>query len=203
MIFQRPSRLMVSKAIIRSNKGETATILDRLSFLLLLAAYAYGCGTPTYEPTTNRIVNGEDARTHSWQYQISMPMKHGSRWHHTCGGTLIGSCWVLTARHCIWPGDVYRVVMGEHDQSVQEGIEQIRDVLRILVHPDWDIDMVTAAHGPMTDKLQQACYSCVCNEVKKPTVFTHISGGIADFSAYICGEEHCGGGKDNVNLVVT
>lgn len=42
------------------------------------------------------------------------------------------------------PGDVYRVVMGEHDQSVQEGTEQIRDVLRILVHPDWDINMVAA-----------------------------------------------------------
>lgn len=40
------------------------------------------------------------------------------------------------------PGDVYRVVLGEHDMTVQEGTEQIRDVLRIIVHPNWDIDFV-------------------------------------------------------------
>ncbi|NP_001134836.1 Proproteinase E precursor [Salmo salar] len=131
-------------------------MLERLVFLLLLAAYAYGCGTPTFEPNTIRIVNGEDARAHSWPWQISMQVKHGSRWHHTCGGTLIGSRWVLTAGHCVWPGDVYRVVMGEHDQSVQEGTEQIRDVLRILVHPDWDINMVAAGNDLALLKLDKA-----------------------------------------------
>lgn len=40
------------------------------------------------------------------------------------------------------PGDVYRAVLGEHDMSLQEGTEQIRDILRIVVHPDWDIDRV-------------------------------------------------------------
>lgn len=40
------------------------------------------------------------------------------------------------------PGDVYRVVLGEHDMTVQEGTEQIRDILRIIVHPNWDIDFV-------------------------------------------------------------
>lgn len=40
------------------------------------------------------------------------------------------------------PGDVYRVVLGEHDMSVQEGTEQVRDILRIIVHPEWDIDVV-------------------------------------------------------------
>lgn len=43
---------------------------------------------------------------------------------------------------CDRPGDIYRVVLGEHDMSTQEGTEQIRDVLRIIVHPKWDIDFV-------------------------------------------------------------
>ena len=37
---------------------------------------------------------------------------------------------------------MYRVVLGEHDLSVQEGTEQTRDVMRIVVHPDWDLDFV-------------------------------------------------------------
>lgn len=44
---------------------------------------------------------------------------------------------------CLYrPGDVYRVVLGEHDISLEEGTEQVRDILRIVVHPNWDIDHV-------------------------------------------------------------
>ena len=40
------------------------------------------------------------------------------------------------------PGDIYRVVMGEHDMTLQEGSEQTRELLRIVVHPSWNIDCV-------------------------------------------------------------
>uniref|UniRef100_A0A8C6LVU6 chymotrypsin n=1 Tax=Nothobranchius furzeri TaxID=105023 RepID=A0A8C6LVU6_NOTFU len=116
----------------------------------------FGCGTPAVKPDTNRIVNGEDARPHSWPWQISLQVKHGSRYHHTCGGTLVGPRWVLTAGHCIWPGDVYRVVLGEHDMSVQEGTEQIRDILRIIVHPAWDIEHVANGNDLALLKLDKS-----------------------------------------------
>ncbi|XP_076014517.1 chymotrypsin-like elastase family member 3B [Genypterus blacodes] len=110
-----------------------------LGLLLLQAAYVYGCGTPAVQPNIDRVVNGEDAKAHSWPWQISLQSKHGSRFHHICGGTLIAPRWVMTAGHCIMPGSVMRVVLGEHDMTAQEGSEQIRDVLRIVVHPQWDI----------------------------------------------------------------
>ncbi|CAL8310408.1 unnamed protein product [Lota lota] len=117
---------------------------------------AHGCGVPEVQPNINRVVNGEEARPHSWPWQVSLQVKHGSRFHHTCGGTLIGPRWVLTAGHCIWPGDVYRVVLGEHDMSVHEGSEQIRDVLRIIVHPDWDIDFVARGSDMALLKLDKS-----------------------------------------------
>ncbi|XP_067370415.1 chymotrypsin-like elastase family member 3B isoform X1 [Channa argus] len=116
----------------------------------------FGCGTPAVKPDVSRVVNGEDARPHSWPWQISLQVKHGSRYHHTCGGTLIGPRWVLTAGHCIWPGDVYRVVLGEHDMNQQEGTEQIRDILRIIVHPKWDIDHVANGNDLALLKLDKS-----------------------------------------------
>ncbi|XP_023278933.1 chymotrypsin-like elastase family member 3B [Seriola lalandi dorsalis] len=131
-------------------------MLQALVLLLLQAAYVFGCGTPAVKPDTNRVVNGQDARPHSWPWQISLQVKHGSRYHHTCGGTLIAPRWVLTAGHCIWPGDVYRVVLGEHDMSQQEGTEQIRDILRIVVHPKWDIDHVADGNDLALLKLDKS-----------------------------------------------
>ncbi|XP_062306929.1 chymotrypsin-like elastase family member 3B [Osmerus eperlanus] len=131
-------------------------MLHRLSLLLLLAAYAHGCGKPAVEPSTSRVVNGVDATPHSWPWQISLQVKHGSRYHHTCGGTLVGPRWVLTAGHCIWPGDVYRVVMGEHDMTLQEGSEQTRELLRIVVHPSWNIDCVACGNDLALLKLDKA-----------------------------------------------
>lgn len=31
---------------------------------------ALGCGTPPIEPLTSRVVNGEDAKPHSWPWQV-------------------------------------------------------------------------------------------------------------------------------------
>uniref|UniRef100_A0A4W4E375 Peptidase S1 domain-containing protein n=1 Tax=Electrophorus electricus TaxID=8005 RepID=A0A4W4E375_ELEEL len=131
-------------------------MLTRLNFLLLLGAYAYGCGTPEVEPISGKVVNGEDAKPHTWPWQISLQFKHGTRWYHTCGGTLITPRWVLTAGQCIFPGDVYRIVLGEHDLSVQEGTEQIRDVLRIVVHPKWNIECVACGNDIALLKLDKA-----------------------------------------------
>ncbi|KAM8889117.1 LOW QUALITY PROTEIN: chymotrypsin-like elastase family member 3B [Synchiropus picturatus] len=137
-----------------------------LTLLLLQVVYASGCGAPAVKPDIDRVVYGEYARPHSWPWQISLQVKHGSRYHHTCGGTLVAPRWVLTAGH-IWPGDVYRVVLGEHDMSQQEGTEQTRDILRIVVHPEWDIDRVSDGNdlallkldkSPiMTDSISVAC----------------------------------------------
>lgn len=154
---------------------------------------ALGCGRPAVEPDVHRVVNGQDARPHSWPWQVSARLEAtavGARelvpaesrflsdlaagearqplpshlWRDSDrpslgadGRTLYlvrntPSCWQPRVWVCSCnssvteapsrPGDVYRVVLGEHDMSQQEGTEQVRDILRIIVHPKWDIDHV-------------------------------------------------------------
>lgn len=37
----------------------------------------FGCGTPAVKPDTSRVVNGEDARPHSWPWQVLEPQSSG------------------------------------------------------------------------------------------------------------------------------
>ncbi|XP_053177837.1 proproteinase E-like [Scomber japonicus] len=141
-------------------------MMMRVAFVLLLAAYAHGCGTPTYEPSLTRVVNGVDARPYSWPWQISLQYRSGSSYYHTCGGTLLSPNWILTAGHCIGPR-TYRVVVGEYDLTRQENNEQIRSVEKIVVHPQWNDNCLSCGNDiammklsspvVMNDKAQAAC----------------------------------------------
>ncbi|AWP02496.1 Pancreatic elastase [Scophthalmus maximus] len=94
---------------------------------------------PRYlEDRLERVVGGEVARPNSWPWQISLQYRSGSRYHHTCGGTLIERGWVMTAAHCVDSKRTWRVVLGEHDLYSNSGREQIMDVSAVYIHPRWD-----------------------------------------------------------------
>nr|XP_034975256.1 chymotrypsin-like elastase family member 3B isoform X1 [Zootoca vivipara] len=134
----------------------------------LLAAEVYGCGQPSYAPT-GRVVNGEDAVPYSWPWQVSLQYERGGQFYHTCGGTLIDANWVMTAGHCISASLKYKVVLGEYDQSKEEGSEQHIPINSgdIYVHPGWNGNCVACGDdiallklsrsAELNDKVQLGC----------------------------------------------
>nr|XP_057911088.1 elastase-1-like isoform X1 [Doryrhamphus excisus] len=112
---------------------------------------------PRYlEDSLERVVGGEVARPNSWPWQISLQYKSGSRFHHTCGGTLIEKDWVMTAAHCVDSRRTWRVVVGEHDLNSSNGREQIKSVSQVYIHPRWNSNSVAGGYDIALLRLSSA-----------------------------------------------
>ncbi|XP_073673551.1 chymotrypsin-like protease CTRL-1 [Garra rufa] len=101
---------------------------------LALVASALGCGVPAIKPQTigSRIVNGQNAISGSWPWQVSLQLPTG---FHFCGGSLINQNWVLTAAHCRVQVGSHRVILGEHDRGSNVEPIQIKLVSKVITHP--------------------------------------------------------------------
>ncbi|GAA6224379.1 elastase-1-like [Lates japonicus] len=112
---------------------------------------------PRYlEDNFERVVGGEVAKPNSWPWQISLQYKSGSRYYHTCGGTLIERGWVMTAAHCVDSSRTWRVVIGEHDLNSNSGREQIKEVAQVYIHPRWDSGRVSNGYDIALLRLSSA-----------------------------------------------
>ncbi|XP_034991592.2 serine protease 27-like [Zootoca vivipara] len=111
-----------------------------------------------------RIVGGEEAEVGAWPWQASLQIFDS----HQCGGTLIASCWVLTAAHCfssITDPSLFVVVLGAHNLSYP-GPEAVSVLVkRIIIHSDFlgyrdgnDVALMEL-EGPVnfTHRIQPAC----------------------------------------------
>ncbi|XP_071377924.1 trypsin I-P1 [Centroberyx affinis] len=95
------------------------------SAVLLLLAFSV---TDTF---TQRIIGGQEVAPYSIKYQASL--QYETRQHY-CGGTLVHPQWVVSAAHCWRPSNLMKVVLSEHNLSVEEGFEQVFNVSKIFVH---------------------------------------------------------------------
>ncbi|XP_041672264.1 hyaluronan-binding protein 2-like [Cheilinus undulatus] len=86
------------------------------------------------------IVKGSVASRghHPWQVSLQKRFKgFPFEFSHYCGGTLISSCWVLTAAHCISDRFDYQVMLGGLNIHKHEASEQIIPVIETIVHEDY------------------------------------------------------------------
>ncbi|NWR82203.1 TRY2 protein, partial [Centropus unirufus] len=78
----------------------------------------------------DKIVGGYTCAKNAVPYQVSL-----NSGYHFCGGSLIGSQWVLSAAHCY----KYRiqVQLGKHNLALSESTQQFINSVRVIRHPDY------------------------------------------------------------------
>uniref|UniRef100_A0A8C8GR27 Peptidase S1 domain-containing protein n=1 Tax=Oncorhynchus tshawytscha TaxID=74940 RepID=A0A8C8GR27_ONCTS len=94
--------------------------------VLRLCVCALGCGVPSIPPQVSglKIVNGQNAVSGSWPWQVSLQDTSG---FHFCGGSLISQNWVVTAAHCL--------ILSEHDRQSNAEPIQVKSISRAITHP--------------------------------------------------------------------
>jgi len=109
------------------------------------------CGTVEVQ---GRIVNGEDALLGAYPWLANLGYQHGVRGGEVqwkCGGSLIGTRYVVTAAHCVTnlPGSfkLTKIRLGEHRFSTDldcTGDENQDERFRICADPvqDFDVDQI-------------------------------------------------------------
>ncbi|XP_069788161.1 plasminogen [Narcine bancroftii] len=118
------------------------------------------CGISAIEPKKcfGRVVGGCISKPHSWPWQVSVRKSSGV---HYCGGSLIDTRWVLTAKHCVerLPGPSYlKVFLGIHRETAKELSRQIRDVDKIFMHVGKDIALLKLRRPAiLNDKVRNVC----------------------------------------------
>ncbi|XP_041062728.1 plasminogen-like [Carcharodon carcharias] len=119
------------------------------------------CGRSTVKPKKcfGRIVGGCISKPHSWPWQISLCTNFGV---HFCGGTLIDTKWVLTAKHCMERSlkpSAYKVYLGIHRQAAYESSRQIIDIAKIVLEPSGNDIALLKLERPavLNDKVTIIC----------------------------------------------
>ncbi|XP_036420125.1 chymotrypsin-like protease CTRL-1 [Colossoma macropomum] len=144
---------------------------------LALVASTLGCGVPAIKPQIsgyNKIVNGENAVSGSWPWQVSLQDTTG---FHFCGGSLLNQYWVLTAAHCrVTPGR-HRVILGEHDRGTNAEPLQILNIAKAITNPYYnsqtfnnDITLLKlSSPAQMTNRVSPVCVASSSTNVPAGT----------------------------------
>uniref|UniRef100_A0AAY4B7Z8 pancreatic elastase II n=1 Tax=Denticeps clupeoides TaxID=299321 RepID=A0AAY4B7Z8_9TELE len=109
--------------------------------LALFVAGAYGCGRPTFPPSVNRVVGGDDVRPHSWPWQVLYRLSLHLMYYVNVVSTFWNSATglVCVPLHLCSSSNTYRVYLGKHNlQASNEAGSMAIAPAKIVVHENWD-----------------------------------------------------------------
>lgn len=91
-----------------------------------------------------RIVGGTMTQPGEYPWMVSVHEKHGYRFKHICGGTILNENYIVTAAHCIdYPTSPrrYQIYTGVHKLSkkYREPAASYK-ISQVIVHEDYDKD---------------------------------------------------------------
>lgn len=140
MSFKQTVRMSLSLIVL------TSILLSLFFFGSVLPARADGEVTPPppgegviIEPD---IVGGAPADPGEWPWQVALVGGTTTDLYNGqfCGGSLVAPQWVVTAAHCVYddPASAVDVVAGIYDLEPPTSGRQRRDVIKIIVHPNYN-----------------------------------------------------------------
>ena len=97
----------------------------------------------------NRIVLGNDTEVDEYPFIARIMVKQKRKRKQWCGGSIIDEKWIMTAAHCVFPGekrrdgkyvhfDSYKVLVGAH--GWEDGLPIPVKPRNIYAHPDYDAE---------------------------------------------------------------
>ncbi|MER6914615.1 serine protease [Streptomyces sp. NPDC000594] len=125
-------------------RGWTGWLVAGVVGVLSAAGLAGGAGTasaapPPVEPPVALVVGGTEAPENAYPYQVSLQVQRSGGWFHTCGGSIIGARWVLTAAHCLGiPAGSMRVMVGTNSLAAPTLYRTVYPVAEAIGHEDYN-----------------------------------------------------------------
>lgn len=96
------------------------------------------CGLAN-QMTSTRIVSGSEMLPNEFPWMAFLTVYFWSKDAATCGGTVIGDRWILTAAHCTYGAVNITVKLGAHDVSANssDANQQAFLAKSFITHPLW------------------------------------------------------------------